>query len=174
MGTFMASASFRRIDNVKWSDLKPKIVEMYQDIEGLVSNLEQEQRAYAIVSPYGDLGMFLAEIPEAVSRLTGDYAVFCMCVDSDFALLELYHNGQLVEKSAIGEPELLAEIDETADLETPDIALWEPLLKNPEDVQALQSAFLENTVFVEDQLREISALTGIPIFDDALVYGESF
>ena len=174
MGTFMASASFRRIDNVKWPDLKPKIVEMYQDIEGLVSNLEQEQKAYAIVSPYGDLGMFLAEISETVSQMTGDYAVFCMCVDSDFALLELYHNGQLVEKSAIGEPELLAEIDETADLETPDIALWEPLLKNPEDVQALQSAFLENTVFVEDQLREISALTGIPIFDDALVYGESF
>ena len=174
MGTFMASVSFRRTDSVKWPEWKRKIAEMYQDVDGLVSDLEQDKKAYAIVSPYGDLGMFLAEIPEAVSRLTGDYAVFCMCVDSDFALLELYHNGQLVEKSAIGEPELLAEIDETADLETPDIALWEPLLKNPEDVQALQSAFLENTVFVEDPLREISALTGMPIFDDALVYGESF
>jgi hypothetical protein len=174
MGTFMASASFRRTDNVKWPDLKPKIVEMYQDIEGLVSNLEQEQNAYAIVSPYGDLGMFLADIPKAVSLLTGDYAVFCMCVDSDFALLELYYNGQLIEKSAVGEPELLAEIDELADLDAPDIALWKPLLQNLEDAETLQSAFIEDAVFVEDQLRKISTLTGIPIFDDALVFGEGF
>lgn len=174
MGTFMASASFRRIDSANWSNIKPKILAMYQDVEGLVSNLEQEQNAYAIVSPYGDLGMFLADIPKAVSLLTGDYAVFCMCVDSDFALLELYHNGQLVEKSAIGELELLAEMDETADLNVPDIALWKQLLRNPENVRALQNAFTENAVFVEDQLREISALTGIPIFDDTLVYGEGF
>ena len=174
MGTFMASVSFRRANHTVWSDLKPKIQEMYHGIDGLVSNLEQEREAYAIVSPYGDMGMFLQDIPEAVSRLTEDYAIFCMCVDSDFAILELYHNGTLVEKSAVGEEELLAEIDELADLSTPNLSLWKPLLQNPEDEQALQTAFTDDAVFVDDQLREISALTGIPIFDDALVFGSEF
>lgn len=174
MGTSMASVSFRRTDNGNWLDLKSKITKMYQGIEGLVDNMEQEQNAYAIVSPYGDMGMFLESIPKEVSQLTGDYAIFCMCVDSDFALLELYRNGQCIEKSAIGAPELLAEIDELADMKTPDIALWKPLLQNTEDAEALQKAFTEEAVFVEDQLREVSALTGIPVFDDALVYGEGF
>ncbi len=82
MGTFMASVSFRRAGKAKWSELKPIILEKYQGIDGLVGNLEQEREAYAIVSPYGDMGMFLQEMPETVSRLTGDYAVFCICVDS--------------------------------------------------------------------------------------------
>lgn len=174
MGTSMASVSFRQGDTAKWPDLKPKIMEMYQGVEGLVSNLEQEQKAYAIVSPYGDLGMFMQDFPEAISRLTGDYAIFCVCVDSDFALLELYYNGQLVEKTAVGELDFLAEIDELAELKAPDITLWKPLLRNIEGVEALQNAFTETTGFVEDQLREISALIGIPVFDDELVYGEDF
>ena len=171
MGTFMASVSFRRADNTVWPDLKPKIQEMYQGIEGLVSNLEQERDAYAIVSPYGDMGMFLQDIPEAVSRLTEDYAIFCMCVDSDFATLKLYHNGTLVEKSAVGVLELLAEFDELAGMSTPDLTLWKPLLQNPEDEQALQTVFTDDAVFVDDQLREISKLTSMPIFDDALAFG---
>ena len=174
MGTFMASVSFRRTDSEKWLDWKPKIVEMYQNVEGLTSNLEQDKKAYAIVSPYGDLGMFLASIPEAVSGLTGDYAVFCTCVDSDFALLELYHNGQCIEKSAIGQTEMLAEMYGLEDVKSPDITLWKPLLQNPNDVESLQKAFTEESVFVEDQLREISSLTGVPIFEDALVFGEAF
>ena len=172
MGTFMASVSFRRANHTVWSDLKPKIQEMYHGIDGLVSNLEQEREAYAIVSPYGDMGMFLQDIPEAVSRLTEDYAIFCMCVDSDFAILELYHNGTLVEKSAVGEEELLAEIDELADLSTPNLSLWKPLLQNPEDEQALQTAFTDDAVFVDDQLREISALTGMYVRSDIAMTGE--
>lgn len=174
MGTSMASVSFRRTGNTDWLSLKPKIMEMCQGIDGIVNNLDQELEACAIVSPYGDMGMFLQDIPQTISRLTGDYAFFCLCVDSDFALLEMYHNGKLVEKSAIGEPELLAEIDELADMSTPDLTLWEPLLQNPEDAHALQTAFTDAAVFVEDQLREISKLTGVPIFDDALVYGDGF
>ena len=175
MGTFMASVSFLRTDNVNWQELKTEIKAMYHDVEGLVSNLEQEREAFAIVSPYGDLGMFLQEIPQQVSQKTGSYAIFCVCVDSDYALLELYHNGQLLEQSGVGTLDFLAEIDELANIKTPDIALWKPLLQNPEDVEALQTAFTENpTYFVEDQLRQISALTGIPVFDDMLVYGEAF
>ena len=170
MGTFMSSVSFRRTDKAKWLELKPIILEKYQGIDGLVGNLEQEREAYAIVSPYGDMGMFLQEMPETVSRLTGDYAVFCICVDSDIALLELYHNGQCIEKSAIGHTEFLPEVDELEDVKSPDIALWKPLLQDPNDAEILQKAFTAKSVFVEDQLREISSLTGLPIFDDALVF----
>ena len=65
-------------------------------------------------------------------------------------------------------------IDELADLMMPDIAVWKPLLKNEGDAEVLQNAFTINEVFVEDQLRKISALTGIPIFDDALVFEDCF
>ena len=173
MGTFMASASFRRPQQVNWQDVKPKIQAMYQGVERLVDDLDREQSNYAIISPYGDMGMYLQDIPQRVSALTGDYAIFCMCVDSDFALLELYRNGQLLEKSVIGSEGIAEEIDELAELEGPVLELWKPLLQNPEDEKALQTAFTEDFVFVEDQLRRISELTGIPIFDDEMVY-ESF
>lgn len=173
MGTSMASASFRRPQQSNWLELKPKIQAMYQGIERLVNDLEKEQSAHAVISPYGDMGMFLQDIPQRVSALTGDYAIFCMCVDSDFALLELYHNGQLVEKSVLGEPELLAEIDELSELGTPELAVWKPLLLNIGNLAELLQAFTEDAVFIEDQLRKISELTGIPIFDDEMVY-ESF
>ena len=173
MGTFMASASFRRPQQSNWSELKPKIQAMYQGIERLVDDLAKEQSSYAIISPYGDMGMYLQDIPQQVSALTGDYAIFCMCVDSDFALLELYHNGQLLEKSVIDCEGIAEEMEELAELTTPALELWKPLLQNPEDEQALQTAFTEEFVFVEDQLRKISELTGIPVFDDEMVY-ESF
>ena len=174
MGTSMASVSFRWPDSADSHDLKPEIRAMFQGIEGIVSDLEQEQKAYAIVSPYGDMGMFLQDIPQRISALTGDYAVFCMCVDSDFALLELYHNGGLVEKSALGIPELLAEIDELADLKTPNVSVWRPLLLNSEETVDFQTAVTAEVVFVEARLKWISILTGMPIFDDKLVYGEDF
>lgn len=173
MGTSMASASFRRPAQVNWTEIKAEIEAMYRGVEGLVSNLDREQNVYAIVSPYGDMGMFLQDVPQRVSALTRDYAIFCMCVDSDFALLELYHNGRLVEKSVLGEPELFAEIDELSGLGTPDLAVWKPLLLNIGNLAELLQAFTEDAVFVEDQLRKISQLTGIPIFDDEMVF-ESF
>ena len=174
MGTTMASVSFRRTDNMNWSALKPKIKSLYQGIEGIVSNIEQEEIAYAIVSPYGDSAVFLEEITEKVSQLTGDYVIFCMCVDSDYALLKLYCNGQKIEEAALGAPELLEEIDELADLSMPDVVTWKPLLQDEKNAEALYNAFKINEVFVEDQLRIISALTGMPIFNDVLVFEECF
>ena len=173
MGTFMASASFRRPQQVNWPDVKTKIQAMYQGVERLVDDLDKEQNAHTIISPYGDMGMYLQDIPQQVSALTGDYAIFCMCVDSDFALLELYRNGELLEKSLIDCEGFAEDMDELEKLTTPNIELWKPLLQNPEDEQALQTAFTEEFVFAEDQLRKISELTGIPIFDDEMVY-ESF
>ena len=176
MGTFMTSASFRRPAHINWSEIKPKIEAMYQDVDGLVSNLDQEKDAYAIVSPHGDLGMFLQGIPQAVTQLTGDYAVLCACVDSDFALLELYHNGQLLEESVLGRMDMgiASEVEAFAALKTPALELWEPLLLNAENRAELLRAFTENAIFVEDQLIKLSDLTGIPIFDDTLVCGVDF
>ena len=169
MGISMASVSFRRTDNVNWLELKPKIMAMYQNVEGLTNNLEQEQNAYAIVSPYGDLGMILAEMPEVISRLTGDYAVFCECMDSDFALLELYHNGNSIDKCIIGKPLMAAEISAMMNVGAPDLAKWKPLLQNPKDGWRLRAALAARTLFVENKLRKISALVGLPIFEDDLV-----
>ena len=173
MGTFMASASFRCPQQSNWPELKARIQAMYQGVEGLVDDLEKEKMAYTIISPYGDMGMYLQDIPQRVSALTGDYAIFCMCVDSDFALLELYHNGQLLEKSVIDCEGITEGFDELAALTTPALERWKPLLQNLEDEQLLQAAFTEEFVFAEEQLRKISELTGIPVFDDHLVY-ESF
>ena len=51
--------------------------------------------------------------------------------------------------------------------------LWKALLTNPERLDELSDALYAEEIFVEDQLRVISALTGMPIFDDNLVYGEA-
>lgn len=169
MGTFMASASFRRTEKMDWQQLKPAITEMFQGIDGLVSNLDSEGNGYAIVSPYGDLGMFLADLPARISRLTGDYAVLAVCVDSDFAMLELYLDGRLMERTSIGN--VYDDIDELAGCGKPELALWKPLLMDITNAGQLEKALLGNEIFVDDQLRVISTLTGIPVFDDELVFG---
>ena len=172
MGTFMSSVAFRRADNVDWGSVQPIIHGMFWGVEGIVSNLETEENGYAIVSPYGDMGMFLAELPEKISALTQGYAVFSTCVDSDFCLIELYHKGKLLEKSCIGE--MYMELDELQNVQSPNPELWKPLLLEQQNYDALTAALTGEEVFVEDQLREISTLTGFPIFDDKLVYGDEW
>lgn len=172
MGTFMASVAFRRTDGLDWNRVKPAIEEMFSRVEGLVSNLNTEGYGYAIVSPYGDLGRVLADLPDKISALTEDYAVFAVCVDSDFCMMELYHNGILLEKSCVHEPYM--EFQEFESVQSPDAELWKPLLLDQQSFEKLDAAFTDDEVFVEDQLREISALTGLPIFDDQLVYGEEW
>ena len=173
MGTSMASVAFRRTEKVDWKIIKTTIEEMCLGIDGTVSNLDDDGLdGYAIVSPYGDMGMYLTELPEKISRLTGDYAVMTVCVDSDFAMLELYYDGKLVERTSIGE--VYMEIDELGGCGKPDIALWAPLLKDQTQTDRLVNALHGNEILVEDQLRAVSALTGIPIFNDTLVYGSEW
>lgn len=168
MGTFMASIAFRPGEN--WNKIKPEIDKMYQDIPGLVTNLDQSRSAYAIVSPYGDEGPYLSEMVGPISRLTGGYAVMAICVDSDMNILDLYRNGELVERCGIGGVyEELAEVDDFAE---PNPENWKPLLLDPAQEAALQDVFFEEEVFAEDSLRKLSVLTGLPIFDDGLVFAE--
>ena len=169
MGTFMASVAFRHPNDENWILIKNKIKELYINIDGLVSNLDEECSGYAIVSPFGDMGSFLAEIPAEISRLTNDFVVFTTCVDSDFSMMELYHNGSLLEKCCIGE--IYEEFADIYEGNTPTPSLWEPMLLDQSLKSELDKALLESGMFVEDQLRTLSELTGIPIFSDKMVFG---
>lgn len=168
MGTFMASIAFRPGEN--WEAVSPQIVKMCQDLPGLVTNLDQKRSAYAIVSPFGDEGPFLSEMVGPISRLTGGYAVMAICVDSDMNILDLYRDGELIERCGIGVCyEEFAEVD---DFTEPNLENWKPLLLDPTQASALHAAFSEEEVFAEESLRKLSAVTGLPIFDDAMVFGQ--
>ena len=171
MGTSMASVAFRCSDKNRWKTIKAEILDMFDGVEGITSNLDTDGPGFAIVSPYGDMGMFLADLPEEISELTGDYAVMCACFDSDFGVMELYHNGQMLEECAIGE--VYEEYAEFCCTNKANMALWSALLKDPSRMADFQNALHGEEVFVEDQLRVVSDLTGLPIFLDELVYGEA-
>ncbi|MBR6596238.1 MAG: hypothetical protein IKK72_06705 [Oscillospiraceae bacterium] len=168
MGMFMASLSFRCPDQNKWQNLKPRLEKVCAEIPGLVTNMDSSGPGYVLLSPYGDLGPALGELVEQISALTGDYAVMAMCVDSDFNMMELYHGGKLLERSCIGE--CYYDLPEEMAVAAPDIENWKPLLIKPEQMEALSEALFGEEVFAEDNLRKLSALTGLPIFDDELMF----
>ena len=169
MGVFMASVAFQATEKNNWSVIKPQIESMFKGLDGLTDNLDSNGPGYAIVSPYGDMGMFLAEMQEKISRMTGGYVVFASCCDSDFALLELYRNGTLVEKSCIGD--CYEEFEDYAGSTEPAVFNWLPLLADKGRQAELEQALGEVDVFAEDNLRLLSELTGLPIFTDELVFG---
>ena len=169
MGVFMASVAFRVTDKNKWAAIKPQIESMFKGLDGLTDNLDLDGPGYAIVSPYGEMGMFLAELPEKISALTGGYAVFANCCDSDFALLELYRNGELVEKSSIGD--CYEDFEDYGGSTEPAVFNWLPLLADKDRLTELEQALGEVDVFAEDNLRLLSEVTELPIFDDELVFG---
>lgn len=171
MGMFMASVSFRCAENADWEGIKPEIVNLFQGLDGLVSNLDSNGPGYVILSPYGDMGMFLADLPGKISALTGDFSVMATCVDSDFALLELYRAGELLEKSYIGQ--LFEEYEFLADFSRPNPELWMPLLRDPTQADALSEALFKEEVLAEENLRKLSALTGLSIFDDEMIFADN-
>lgn len=167
MGMFMSSVSFRQGNSANWNDVKPLIEKMFKGLEGLSDNLDADGPGYAILDAYGYMGMVLAELPEQISKLTGDYAVFANCVDSDFATLSLYHNGVLLDECAIGEVyDEFAEIDEA---KSPDLEIWKRLLLDEGQIDLMNRALFGHEVFVEDQLRMLTHVTGLPIFDDEMM-----
>lgn len=167
MGMFMSSVAFRYTKTDGWAFTKARIKAMCSGVDGLVDNLDSDGPGYAIVSPYGDMGSFLAELPEKISRLTKDYVVFATCVDSDFNLLALYQNGVLLENSCVGE--VYEEYAEFMEINAPEVEHWEPLLLDKTQRKALEAALNQDQVFAEDHLRLLTELTGIPIFDDEMM-----
>lgn len=166
MGMFMASVSFRCADREKWTQAKPWIERMFSQVSDLVTNFEDNGPGYVILDMRGYHVMELAELPERISALTGDYAVMAICNDSDFNLMSLFHNGKLLESSHIGE--VYEEYEGFTDMGLPDLELWKPLLKDASQEDALRQALYGQGIFAEDNLRALTELTGLPIFDDEL------
>ncbi len=166
MGMFMASLAFRCADPDKWQNLRPRLEKVVAEIPGLVTNLDAPGPGYVLLSPYGDLGPALGDMVEQLSTLTGDYAVMAMCIDSDFNMMELYHGGKLVERSCIGE----CYYDLPEEVAAPQLENWKPLLLDMTQTEALSEALFGEEVFAENSLRKLSVLTGLPIFDDKLMF----
>lgn len=168
MGTSMASIAFRCSERMDWPHTREQLKMLFDGVEGLVNNLDEEGPGYAIVSPYGEMGMFLGEYAPQVSKLLQGYAVMTVCNDSDFACLTVYDDGEQVENCCVGE--LYEEFSEFMEITPPRLEFWKQLM--PEDTQpeALQEALFEETGFAEDNLRMLSKLTGMRIFDDRMVY----
>ena len=100
-----------------------------------------------------------------ISKLTGEYAVGSVCIDSDFAALVLAKAGKQVDMGYIGTPygmEGVPGLELTA-------ARWQPLLQPQAEPQKLHDCLFGKFVCAEDQLRTLSRLTGLPIFDDQLL-----
>ncbi len=166
MGMFMASVSFRCSDREKWTQVRPWIERMFHHIPGLVTNFDDHGPGYVILDMRGYQVPELADLPERISALTGDYAVLAICNDSDFNLMSLFHNGNCLENSFIGE--VYEEYEEFPELTAPDFGLWKPLLKDASQEETLRQALYGQEIFAEDNLRALTELTGLPIFDDEL------
>lgn len=166
MGMFMQSLSFRRPKDKTWKPLKEELTRLLSMYKMDAAQLEREQEAYGLCDPYGDtFGPETELLAAAISKATGDYAVTAQCVDSDFAVVELYHAGKKIDVGSICEP-----YEELGFLGKPHPDFWKPLLQDSAEEQALESALLEDAVFAENQLRELTRLTGLPIFDlDAML-----
>lgn len=166
MGIFMQSLSFRKPKDKAWKPLKEELTGLLSMYEMDAAQLEREQDTYGLCDPYGDtFGPETELLAAAISKATGDYAVTAQCVDSDFAVVELYHAGQKIDAGSICES-----YEELGFLGKLHPALWLPLLQDPGEEKALENALLEDAVFAEDQLKELTRLTGLPIFDlDAML-----
>lgn len=166
MGMFMASVSFFCADREKWTQLRPLVEQMLKDTPEVVTNFEEAGPGYVILDMRGYHIGTLAELPERISALTGDYAVMAICNDSDFNLMGLFQNGNCLERSYIGE--VYEEYEEFEEVTAPDITLWKSLLQDPTRVEELNEALYVREIFAEDNLRLLTDLTGLPIFDDEI------
>ena len=163
MGMFSFNLAFRRPAKANWEELRPVIEKKIAHFEATTTDLSEDLPGYGLMSLDPETGMQLPETAQQISLLTGDYAVTAQIVDSDFSLMRLYYNGELLEESCIGNM-----YDEFADfycVDKPDTELWKPLLLDREREEELQSALQGDEAFAEDQLQALSKLTGIPIFD---------
>ena len=170
MGMFMASLSFRKPEETIWCKAKERIQQWLSNVEGLTNNLDADVDGFAIVSPYGEDGMILAESALPLSKIITGTVIMASCVDSDFNLLEVFDRGESVEKCYIGE--IYEEYEEVMDCTAPNMDFWKSLLLDADNVQELQMALFDEENFAEDNLRKLSELIGFPVFEDSLVFPE--
>lgn len=168
MSMFVSGIAFRRTQQTDWKHAQARLKELFDGVDGLVHNLDSEGPGYAVVSPYGDMGKYLADRTREVSWLAAGYVVSVSCYESDFALLQVFQDGKCVEYCYVGRAsEVFLEILE---VDPPKMDVWSRLLLDSAQTTALEEALFGVNVFVEDNLRQLSQLTGMPIFDDRLVF----
>lgn len=168
MGLFFESICFRRPGQERWQEIKTEIAELLGTcgLDPQLLDLEQDKESYGVCGEDGLSGCFGYVLPQ-LSRVTGDYALGTVCVDSDFLVVYLFRGGELVQFGTIGEP---YEAIEGVEGLLPE--KWLPLLKDgnrkEEFLRCLRG---EDYVFIEDAARELSMLTGLPIIDDEALFG---
>ena len=167
MGLFAYSLSIRRTPQMDWKNLKPRLEMFLLGKDAGVSDLSKDMPGYGMFTYYPDTGAVMPNLAERISKLTGDYVVITQIVDSDFCLAQLYYNGQELQECYIGR--IYLEIWLQHRVSKPKMKLWLPLLQDVSMASQYRKALRDSSVFVENQLRSLSELTGLPIFDDELM-----
>lgn len=167
MGLFAYTLALRRTPKMDWTNLKPRLEMFLYGKEASVTDLSQELSGYGMVTLSPDTGAVLPNLAERISKMTGDYVVITQIVDSDFCIAELYFDGKKLQECYIGR--IYLEIWLTHRVGKPNMKLWQPLLRDSNDLQQFRKALRGGLLFVEDQLRSISELTGLPILDNDLL-----
>ena len=167
MGLFAYTLALRRTPKMDWTNLKPRLEMFLYGKEAAVTDLSQELSGYGMVTLSPDTGAVLPNLAERISKMTGDYVVITQIVDSDFCIAELYYNGQQVQECYIGR--IYLEVWLAHMVRKPNVNLWLPLLKDQNDLPVYRKALRGGLLFVEEQLRTLSELTDLPIFDNDLL-----
>lgn len=107
-------------------------------------------------SEYKEQPNILNEDAEMLSRLLKTYAFTITVVDSDFALLSLFNNGNLTDDAVVGMGEGYG-----VEANPPQPSLWQPLLKSEYNVEELMKAWSEDEIFCESALGKSAPLFGI-------------
>ncbi len=171
MGLSFQSISFRRPKERPWAQVRGQLMQLFFQHGIPVTNLhlEEERPTYGYCSD--DYGRMILDknLLSRLSAITGDYVVGASCVDSDFLLLVLLHNGQEIDSGSIGHNWFADELGE----ESPALSIdrWLPLLQNPDEQETLVSCLLGNGyILIEDAARELTRLTGLPIIDEDALF----
>lgn len=166
MGMFMQSVSFFRPND--WQQ-KRVIVETLMDASGIdmvCSNLAEESSAYGIVDAYGSKGPIFEELAQSISEKMGGFVVYAICVDSDFDILTIFCDGEILDRSVIGN--VCEEMLDGMPVGEPKLSCWKQLPGCDDKVAEMQAVMYGEEVFAEDHLRKLSTVTGLPIFDDGI------
>lgn len=167
MGLFSFNLAFRRPANQIWEASKSDIHTMFSGVDGSFTDLTIERAGYGLMSFDPETGMKLPDMALLISKMLHTYALTAQVVDSDFSVMQLYCDGNMLEESYIGT--MYDEFADACPLDIPNLELWKQLLLDEGKTDLLAEALHEESVFVEDQLRKISELTGIPIMENGLM-----
>lgn len=165
MGMFLDSIAFYWPKDKTKEELAPKLETFFEGYGLRLRMKDPTRESYAIYDENQSCSAVMPELIVALSELTGDYAVGSVCIDSDFAALVLAKAGKQVDMGYIGAPygmEGAPGLELTA-------ARWQPLLQQQEKTKKLRECLYGKFVCAEDQLRTLSQLTGLPVFDDQLL-----